>query len=53
QIEGWLHEIGAGGAAVDLSSQRTEMQTRGESTESIDWSDRVRAALRPARLDQA
>jgi precorrin-2 dehydrogenase/sirohydrochlorin ferrochelatase len=53
QIEEWLRQTGAAGAAVDLSSQRTEMQTRGESTESIDWSDRVRAALRPARLDQA
>jgi siroheme synthase-like protein len=52
-IEEWLREIDAGGAAVTLSSQRSEMQARGESTESIDWSDRVRAALRPARLDKA
>jgi siroheme synthase-like protein len=53
RIEEWLREIGAGGAAVALSSQRADMQARGESTESIDWSDRVRAALRPGRPDHA
>ena len=33
-------------AAVALAAQRAEMKADGLSTESIDWSDRVRAALR-------
>jgi precorrin-2 dehydrogenase/sirohydrochlorin ferrochelatase len=46
EIETWLAEIGAADAAVTLASQRGELQAAGTSTESIDWSDRVRAALR-------
>ncbi|HEY0520577.1 MAG TPA: NAD(P)-dependent oxidoreductase [Ilumatobacteraceae bacterium] len=46
EIERWLAAIGAADAAVALASQRAEMKQRGESTESIDWSDRVREALR-------
>lgn len=45
-IETWLAEIGAAEAAVTLAAQRRELQSAGTSTESIDWSDRVRAALR-------
>jgi len=48
EIEAWLRQIGAGGAATTLGRQRSEMHAKGESTESIDWSDRVKAALRPA-----
>jgi siroheme synthase (precorrin-2 oxidase/ferrochelatase) len=44
-IETWLAEIGAAGAAVTLAAQRSELQAAGTSTESIDWSDRVRDAL--------
>jgi len=44
-LEKWLSEIGAGDAAVTLAAQRREVQANGESTESIDWSDRVRDAL--------
>jgi precorrin-2 dehydrogenase/sirohydrochlorin ferrochelatase len=47
EIERWLAEIGAADAARALAVQRGELHDRGESTESIDWSDRVRAALRP------
>jgi precorrin-2 dehydrogenase/sirohydrochlorin ferrochelatase len=46
EIEAWLAEIGAGAAAATLSEQRSAMQSEGVSTESIDWTDRVRAALR-------
>jgi len=46
EIEAWLREIGAGDAATTLARQRSEMHANGESTESIDWSARVRAALR-------
>jgi precorrin-2 dehydrogenase / sirohydrochlorin ferrochelatase len=46
EIEAWLTEIGAAGAAATLSAQRRDLQAEGVSTESIDWSDRVRAALR-------
>ncbi len=46
ELEGWLSEIGAAQAAVTLAEQRSELQANGVSTESIDWSDRVRAALR-------
>jgi precorrin-2 dehydrogenase/sirohydrochlorin ferrochelatase len=46
ELEKWLHEIGASDAAVTLAAQRAEMKAEGVSTESIDWSDRVRAALR-------
>jgi siroheme synthase-like protein len=35
-------------AAVELARQRAEVHAQGGSTELIDWSDRVRAALRPA-----
>src|SRR3954451_24380890 len=46
EIEAFLAEIGAGEAATTLAHQRAEMHANGESTESIDWSARVRAALR-------
>ncbi len=46
EIERWLCEIGAADAAVTLAAQRDELRSQGVSTESIDWSDRVRAALR-------
>ena len=46
EIETWLAEIGAAEAAVTLAAQRSELQAAGTSTESIDWSDRVTAALR-------
>jgi precorrin-2 dehydrogenase / sirohydrochlorin ferrochelatase len=46
ELEKWLREIGAADAAVALAAQRSELQADGVSTESIDWSDRVRAALR-------
>ena len=46
EIEAWLAEIGAGEAATTLRHQRAEMHANGQSTESIDWSARVRAALR-------
>jgi precorrin-2 dehydrogenase / sirohydrochlorin ferrochelatase len=46
ELEGWLSEIGAAGAATTLSAQRSEMHAAGVSTESIDWTGRVRAALR-------
>jgi precorrin-2 dehydrogenase / sirohydrochlorin ferrochelatase len=46
EIEAWLVEIGAGEAATTLAQQRAEMHSDGQSTESIDWSPRVRAALR-------
>jgi len=46
EIEAWLAEIGAGEAATTLAQQRAEMHANGQSTESIDWSARVRAALR-------
>ncbi|MGZ4672373.1 MAG: precorrin-2 dehydrogenase/sirohydrochlorin ferrochelatase family protein [Ilumatobacteraceae bacterium] len=47
EIERWLDEIGAAEAAATLSAQRNELRARGQSTESVDWSERVRAALRP------
>ena len=46
ELQRWLGEIGAAEAAVTLSEQRSEMRANGVSTESIDWSERVRAALR-------
>ena len=46
EIEDWLGQIGAADAAVALAAQRRELQADGVSTESIDWSDRVRTALR-------
>jgi precorrin-2 dehydrogenase / sirohydrochlorin ferrochelatase len=47
ELEKWLAEIGAADAAVALAAQRGALQAKGISTESINWSDRVRAALRP------
>ncbi|MGB8859720.1 MAG: bifunctional precorrin-2 dehydrogenase/sirohydrochlorin ferrochelatase [Ilumatobacteraceae bacterium] len=35
----------AGAAAVELARQRAEIHAAGASTESVDWTDRVRAAL--------
>ena len=46
EIEAWLNDVGAAGAAGELATQRKDMKTEGVSTESIDWSDRVRTALR-------
>ena len=34
-------------AARELARQRAELRAQGISTESIDWTDRVRQALRP------
>jgi precorrin-2 dehydrogenase / sirohydrochlorin ferrochelatase len=50
EIETWLAEIGAADAAITLAAQRSELQAAGTSTESIDWSDRVKAALRSSNL---
>jgi precorrin-2 dehydrogenase/sirohydrochlorin ferrochelatase len=47
EIEDWLGQIGAADAAVALAAQRRGLQADGVSTESIDWTDRVRTALRP------
>ena len=47
EIERWLAEIGAADAAATLAGQRNELRSRGLSTESVDWSERVRNALRP------
>ncbi len=46
EVEGWLTEIGAAEAAATLAAQRAELRADGVSTESIDWTERVRAALR-------
>ncbi len=46
EFQGWLEDVGAADAADALAAQRSEMKEQGVSTESIDWSDRVRAALR-------
>lgn len=35
-------------AAIDLGRQRAEIHALGASTEDVDWSERVAAALRPA-----
>lgn len=47
EIEQLLADIGAADAASSLAAQRDELHGRGVSTESVDWSDRVRNALRP------
>jgi siroheme synthase (precorrin-2 oxidase/ferrochelatase) len=47
EVEDWLGQIGAADAAVALAAQRRGLQADGVSTESIDWTDRVRTALRP------
>ena len=47
EVERWLGEIGAADAAATLAAQRNELRARGVPTESVDWSERVRAALRP------
>jgi siroheme synthase-like protein len=46
EIERWLSEVGAAQAALTLAEQRRALQADGVSTESIDWSQRVSAALR-------
>jgi siroheme synthase-like protein len=46
EIQRWLGEMGVAEAASELASQRAALHARGESTESLDWSERVRAALR-------
>jgi siroheme synthase-like protein len=46
EISRWLAEIDASGAAAALAEQREALHASGVSTESVDWSDRVRAALR-------
>ncbi len=46
ELQRWLGEIGAAEAAVTLAAQRSEFRANGVSTESIDWTERVRAALR-------
>ena len=45
ELERWLEEIGAAQAAVTLADQRGELQAQGVPTESVDWTERVRAAL--------
>jgi precorrin-2 dehydrogenase / sirohydrochlorin ferrochelatase len=47
ELQRWLGDVGAAEAAVDLAAQRGEFRAAGISTESIDWTDRVRAALGP------
>jgi siroheme synthase-like protein len=47
EIERWLADIGAADAAATLAAQRDELHLHGVSTESVDWSERVRDALRP------
>jgi siroheme synthase-like protein len=46
EIQRWLEDVGAADAADALAVQRSEIKAQGQSTESIDWSDRVHAALR-------
>lgn len=46
EIQLWLADIGAAEAAAELAAQRAELHERGLSTETLDWSERVRAALR-------
>jgi precorrin-2 dehydrogenase / sirohydrochlorin ferrochelatase len=46
EIERFLTEIGAAEAATTLSEQRAALKAEGVPTESVDWSDRVRSALR-------
>jgi precorrin-2 dehydrogenase/sirohydrochlorin ferrochelatase len=46
EIGRWLADVDAGGAATSLAEQRDALHASGLSTESVDWSDRVRAALR-------
>ncbi|MBI4935136.1 MAG: bifunctional precorrin-2 dehydrogenase/sirohydrochlorin ferrochelatase [Actinobacteria bacterium] len=38
-------------AAVELARQRAEFHAQGISTETVDWSDRLRAALEPRGED--
>jgi siroheme synthase-like protein len=45
ELQQWLADIGAAAAAERLSAQRDELHALGVSTESIDWSSRVIAAL--------
>ena len=46
EIQRWLEELGVADAAVQLAAQRAELHDRGLSTDTLDWSERVRAALR-------
>ncbi len=46
EAQQWIEQIGAAAAANTLAAQRAELRGQGISTESIDWSDRVRDALR-------
>lgn len=46
EIQRWLGELDVAAAAQNLAEQRADMHARGQSTESIDWSQRVRDALR-------
>jgi siroheme synthase-like protein len=46
EFQSRLGEVGAAEAAATLAAQRAAMHTEGTSTESIDWTERVRAALR-------
>ena len=46
EFQNWLGEIGAAEAAATLAAQRASLHAEGTSTESIDWTERVRAALR-------
>ena len=46
EIQRWLIEVGAADAATILAEQRASLKADGVPTESVDWSDRVRNALR-------
>jgi siroheme synthase-like protein len=46
EIQRWLGELEVAAAAHDLEAQRADLHAQGLSTESIDWSQRVRDALR-------
>jgi siroheme synthase-like protein len=46
EIGRWLADIDAAGAATRLAEQRATLHAAGISTETIDWSERVREALR-------
>ncbi len=52
ELQQWLVEIGAADAAVALAEQRSELRANGVSTESIDWTHRVRAVLHRRREAQ-
>ena len=46
EVQRWLIEVGAADAARILAEQRASLKAEGMPTESVDWTDRVRDALR-------